>query len=319
MPKKKSKSSLGISIIIPNLNGQNYLSQLIYSLDKAIKNTPSLSFEIILVDNNSSDDSIKIFQSELKHPHSSIIFNLKNTGFAAAVNQGINKAKFSWICLLNNDLRLHPDFFKNFLPHLSSKPKHHTLCGTILEQNGVFIESQGVSFYTSGKCTQNHHHQTYKDKPPHTVWGASGAATLYHKQTLKELGLFDKHFFAYIEDVDLSYRLHTLNYSTFCVPQSLSYHVGGATSDTLGNLRAFYSYRNWYLLILKNYSKKKILKHLPQILTQRLRDYSFFLSQTKTLFWLPHTLSIHIQILALLPYLITQNRRFHNLLKSKQL
>lgn len=313
------KKKIGISIIIPNFNGQNYLSACLKSIDLAIQSCPGPNFEVILVDNGSTDSSPDLFQADLNHPYSSIIINKNNLGFAAAVNQGIKKAQYSWLCLLNNDLVIDKLWFKNIVDQIKIRSKNTTtFCGTVFDRQGIFIESQGLKFFQSGKCQQKNHHQIYRPLKPFFVWGSSAAAVIYHKKTLSLLNNFDPIFFAYIEDVDLSYRLHHLNYQTLCVPASFAYHFGGGTSNQMNNFRAFYSTRNWWFFIIKNYSFTQILKHLFPILKERCRNYYWFLASTKFIFWLPHSLSIFFQVIFRLPHLFKQNRIYHNLLKSNQ-
>jgi GT2 family glycosyltransferase len=313
------KKKLGISIIIPNYNGENYLSACLKSIDLAIQSCPNTNFEIILVDNGSTDSGPDLFQADLAHPYSSIIINKKNLGFAAAVNQGIKKAQYSWVCLLNNDLVLDKLWFKKITDQIKIRPQNTvTFCGTVFDQQGTFIESQGLKFFQSGKCQQRNHHQIYRPLKPFSVWGSSAAAVIYHKKTIKTLGLFDPIFFAYIEDVDISYRLYHLNYHTLCVPSAFSYHLGGGTSNLMDNFRAFYSTRNWWFFIFKNYSFPQIVKHYFPILKERCRNYYWFLKSTKYIYWLPHSLSIFFQVLFRLPYLLKQNRNYQNLLKSNQ-
>ena len=95
-----------ISVIIPNFNGSEFLPKLLSNLKTIIHP----NFEIILVDNGSTDNSLQIFQSLITR-HCQLITNSSNLGFAAAVNQGINAATNPYVCLLNNDLILSPTWF----------------------------------------------------------------------------------------------------------------------------------------------------------------------------------------------------------------
>lgn len=250
-----------ISIVIPNFNGSHFLRQLIPNLKRA---APKNS-EIIIVDNGSTDDSYRYFSQLIA------IKNSCNLGFAAAVNQGINAAKNDYVLLLNNDIILDQHWFKNIIAAIHQNPQAACFCGTILNKTGSEVESQGISFEWSGKCLQNKQHSAG------IVWGASGAVVVYKKDILLQIGLFDEKYFAYIEDVDVAFRLHKNGYQTVLVPQAIAYHLGGGTSDKMGNFRAKQTLRNWIYFIFKNYSPREIMSNLPSIIVERLRNLSYLL------------------------------------------
>jgi GT2 family glycosyltransferase len=259
---------VNISIVIPNLNGAESLPLLFESLIIALEN---INFEIILVDNNSTDNSLDILNFYFLQ--NKIILNPSNFGFAKAVNQGIEAAKYEYVCLLNNDLNIHQDFFKNIIKEIT--PNIPCYCGTVMNSNGTKIESQGISFNFNGSCNQNNHSQIFLPKlPPYPVWGSSGAAVIYNKQAIQKICLFDESFFAYIEDVDLAFRLRQ---PTICVPQAIVYHYGGKTSISFRSFREFYTFRNWIKFILKNYSFYQLINNFPFLLVERLRNLSYLL------------------------------------------
>ena len=105
-----NSSNPNFSIVIPNFNGAKYLPDCFHSLLVAIKNCPQSSFEIILVDNASSDNSVDLFKS-LNISNNKFISLPKNFGFAAAVNRGIEASTHDFIVVCNNDLTLSPDWF----------------------------------------------------------------------------------------------------------------------------------------------------------------------------------------------------------------
>ncbi len=263
----------GISVIIPNFNGARYLSDCLQHLNTAIDNCPGTKFEVILVDNASTDDSPKLFSS-LMTRNCQLITNLSNLGFAAAVNQGIKAAKYDYVCLLNNDLNLDSNWFKLIIKSIKKYPKIACFCGTVFNRNGTEIESQGISFDWSGKCLQN------KKFITPFVWGSSGAAVIYQKNIITKIGLFDEHYFAYIEDVDLAFRLQQQHYQTFLSPEAKAFHLGGATTNQLGNFRAKQTFFNWIYFIFKNYTFTQLVKNLPGIAIERCRNLSFLLKSS---------------------------------------
>lgn len=273
-----------ISIIIPNYNGAKYLVDCLNHLKTAIKKCPNTKFEVILVDNGSTDKSIQLFNSSsTKLLNFSTIQLLTNTGFAFAVNQGIKVAKYEYVCLLNNDVNLDKNFFKLITQNIKKNPKTACFCGTVLNIDGTKIESQGISFDWSGKCTQINN--SLKINPPlvekiSRVWGSSGAVVIYNKNILQKIGLYDEHYFAYIEDVDVAFRLQKNNYQTLLAPSAIAYHLGGATSNKMGNFRAKQTFKNWIYFILKNYSTTEIIINFPKIFIERLRNLSYLIKST---------------------------------------
>ena len=272
---------INISVIIPNFNGAKYLPDTLKHLKIAINNCPDTKFEIIIVDNGSTDNSPNI-PKLLKIENCKLIINPSNLGFAAAVNRGILAAKYDYVCLLNNDLNLDKNWFKLISENIKKYPKIACFCGTVLNRDGTAIESQGITFDWSGKCIQINHslkieNLKLKISP---VWGSSAAVVVYHKKIIQSIGLFDEHYFAYVEDVDVAFRLKKNNYQTLLIPKALAFHLGGATSNKMGNFRAKQTFKNWIYFILKNYSLGEIILNLPKIIIERLRNLSYLLKSS---------------------------------------
>ena len=251
-----------ISVIIPNFNGAEYLPNL-----NNLQN-----FEVIFVDNGSTDNSISL--AKKLFPKVRFIQNSKNLGFATAVNQGIKVATQPYVCLINNDIVLSKNWFELITNSIKKNPDTACFCGTVLNKDGTKTESQGIGFDWSGKCNQ------IKKQPAGFIWGSSAAIVVYKKRVLEKIGLFDEKYFAYLEDVDVAFRLHQNNYQTILVPEATAYHLGGGTSNKMGNFRAKQSFKNWFYFIYKNYTTSQIIFNLPQICLERLRNLSYLLKST---------------------------------------
>ncbi|MBI2465087.1 glycosyltransferase family 2 protein [Candidatus Shapirobacteria bacterium] len=283
------------SIVIPNYNGAAFIEPCLLALKKAISQCPSSLFEIILVDNGSTDTSTDIFikvLSSLKIENSCLPagrVNLKiirlqtNHGFATAVNKGIVASKYDYVCVLNNDLNLEPNWFDHISKAITNNPNFSTFCGTVLSYDGSKIESQGLRYFMSGRCENINNGKPFSTKvlklksSKVPVWGSSAAVVVYQKSAITKVGLFDESFFAYIEDVDLAYRLQKSGFKSLLIPKAISYHMGGRTSDSMGTLRQYYTLRNWIKLITKNYSKRELVTNLPSISIERLRNLSYLI------------------------------------------
>lgn len=281
-----------ISIIIPNLNGEEYLPACLQSIKKAT-DTAKLKIEIILVDNASTDTSPEIFatfcqKNNIEHK---LISLKKNYGFAGAVNRGVAASKSDWVLVCNNDLKMDKNWLLHTSKLLTTSP-HTThlaaISGTVLNYDGTKFESQGLKFYYSGKCDNISNGKAFNLssflKEEHgdgiEIWGSSAALVFYNRKIFTRLGGFDEDFFAYEEDVDLSLRLHNLGYKTLYVAQALSYHLGGATSSKMGNFRHRMDAKNWIYIIIKNYSKKEFWQNFFPIIEQRLRNFSGLIKNT---------------------------------------
>ncbi|MFA6185126.1 MAG: glycosyltransferase family 2 protein [Candidatus Shapirobacteria bacterium] len=323
------------SIIIPNYNGASFLTNCLNSLKQAIDNCPNSEFEIILIDNNSKDDSLKIFEIIIpKNFNYRILLNSKNYGFASAVNQGIEKAKYEYVVLLNNDLTMEPNWFQLISKTIkkNKNPKIATFFGTVLNKEGTKFESQGLKFFYSGKCQNISNRDKFTPSLSKEgvggglVWGASAAFIVYNKKILKQIGLFDSDFFAYLEDVDLSLRLHNLNYQTFYIPKAISYHFGGGTSKTMKNIRSRLSYRNWFFIIIKNYSSKEFFTNFSNILIERCHNLSYFFKETisvykwKSIIIFPFDfIKTSLEIFILLPKILKKRKTIQKLIKLNNL
>lgn len=281
-----------VSIILPNLNGEEYVLDCLESIKKAI-DMAKIEVEIILVDNASTDTSPKIFttfcqKNKIKHK---LISLKKNYGFAKAVNRGVKASKSDWILVCNNDLKMDKNWFlhtSRILERQSTRALSHlvAITGTVLNYDGTKFESQGLKFYYSGKCDNISNGKTFSSKALEhqstsvPIWGASAALTLYNRKIFTKLGGFDEDFFAYLEDVDFSYRLNKAGYKTLYVPKAISYHLGGHTSDKMGNFRQKQTVKNWIYFIAKNYSKKEFWQNFFPIIEQRLRNFSGLIKNT---------------------------------------
>lgn len=317
-----------VSVIIPNFNGEIYLAECLKSLEKSITKA-NIKFEIILIDNGSTDNSVAVFKEFVTHTkiEYSIIQNTSNLGFAKAVNQGICQSNFNWVLLLNNDLVLSPQWFQQIIKGVN-KIKHKnisTIIGTVLNKKGTRIESQGVEFYFQGKAININNGLSYgpKTSPVNKlVWGASAALVIYNKKIIKNIGMFDEDFFAYEEDIDLSLRLHNFGFKTLLISNATSFHLGGGTSNKMGNLRQRMDAKNWIFIILKNYPIKEIIFNLPKIIEERLRNLSYLIRTTinmykfKSIYILPKDLFLtYGEVLLKIPKMLVKRFKINKLRK----
>jgi GT2 family glycosyltransferase len=205
----------GISVIIPNYNGQHLLPLILPAAFSALQKT-NFPFEVIVSDDCSTDDSITFLQ----HSFSSvkIIKSLANKGFSPTANAGIFAAQYQYVLLLNSDVKLEEDYFLPLLRYFD-KPDTFGVMGKIIgwdddiQQDGAKYPSfHGVKIKTTGNYILTN--------PQQNDWlysmYLSGANALIDKNKLIELGGFNELYAPfYVEDYDLSLRAWRLGYKCY--------------------------------------------------------------------------------------------------------
>ena len=231
-----------VSVIIVNYNGKNHLEKCLESLMKVDYE----KYEVILIDNNSTDDSIEFVKNV--YPSVIIIKLEKNYGFAEPNNIGAKNAKGELLLFLNNDTVVNPNFIQELIKVINLDSKI-AICQSLLlkpngevESSGDFIDILGRAFMSKEKVTE------VKE-----ILSARGACMLVRKNIFWELGGFDKNFFASFEDIDLSWRAWIWGYKIVLVPNSIVYHTGGQTVELLRSEIKFHGAKNILIICLANF------------------------------------------------------------------
>ena len=134
---------MDFSVIIPNFNGAQFLTNFLKSLLAAAKHCPGTNLEIILSDNASTDNSLSVF----KKYSDKFIVHQTNLGFGEAVNRGVKLATKPYIIVANNDLKLDQGWFIEITKIINKSPKVACFYGLVLNKTGDRIESEGFKFF----------------------------------------------------------------------------------------------------------------------------------------------------------------------------
>ncbi len=193
-----------ISVIIPTFNGKGLLETYLQKTITILEQSESIDdFEVIIVDDASSDDTASYLQS-LNHPKVSFLSNEQNSGFSKTINRGIQNARMNLSLLLNNDMEISSDFFDIAIPYFSNKNLFGINC-EIRDISGTKVtEGAKIPAFKHGMIH-------YKDLCEKSVDGYTlylcGGNALVSTEKLKELGAFNELFSPfYFEDFDLSLR-----------------------------------------------------------------------------------------------------------------
>lgn len=219
-----------VSVVIPNYNGIRYLGACIDSLWRQTYT----NFEVIIIDNASQDNTYEWLENDER-----IIFKRldKNYGFSKAVNEGICLAKGEYVILLNNDTVIEEDFIERLVLTVESTPEIFGISSKMIDYfNRDIVDDAGDEYTLLGythKIGMGDFIDNYIE--PYQVFSACAGASLYRKQVFEEIGYFDEQFFAYMEDVDISYRARIYGYENVYCPEAKVYHIGSATSGSKYN------------------------------------------------------------------------------------
>ncbi len=259
-----------LTVIIVNYNVRYFLEQCLHSTLKAIAYSGTVA-EIIVVDNNSADNSVSYLQS--KFPQVKFIINETNNGFAKACNQGLAIAKGQYILFLNPDTILPEDCFSICINFFKAHDDAGAIGVKMLDGHGRFLKESKRAFpspvtsffklsglaklFSQSKLFSRYHLGHLNKNENHVVDVLAGAFMMVRKDVLDTVGGFDETFFMYGEDVDLSYRIQKAGYKNYYVADTSIIHFKGESTKkgSLNYVRMFYNAMS--IFVKKHYGGTK--------------------------------------------------------------
>ena len=255
-----------LSIIIVNYNVKYFLEQCLCSVQKAIFDPET---EVIVVDNNSSDESVPYLRE--KFPSVKFICNKENIGFAKANNQGWKMARGKYILFLNPDTIMREDCLKKSITVLEAQPAIGALGIHMIDGSGRFLpESKRgfptpaaslfklsglTNFFPRSKTFAQYYLGHLPEKENNDTDVLSGAYMMLRNEVLQKTGGFDETFFMYGEDVDLSYRTREAGFRNYYLAETGIMHFKGeSTRKDIQYLKLFYNAMN--IFVQKHYKKQ---------------------------------------------------------------
>lgn len=297
------------SIVIPNLNGAGWLRDSIESIWAQTEQ----DFELIVIDNASTDESLAIAQSYEMRARYTLVQNSENTGFSAAVNAGICLAKGEYIVLFNNDAFAEPNWLAQLIAAAEADENIFAVQSLMIRHFERDICDDAGDYVTlfGWACKRGDGMYWRRYTKPKRIFSACGGASLYRKRILDEIGLFDELFFAYFEDVDISWRANSLGYKNVYCPDAKCYHICGATTGAVryNEFKSVQSGRNSILLPYKNMPLLMfVLNFIPLLLGYLLKILVFGLRG----FWTPYLKGAR-EAFAAMPHIQKPRFRMKNL------
>ncbi len=287
------KPRLTISLL--TYNSAKYIPYLAASL----REQTWQDFEIIIWDNNSSDDTLKAIEEEgIK---GKILAQRHNAGYSKAHNSVINWSGSEYFLVLNSDLVLDKDYLKNLIAFMDEHKEVGSSAGLLYrwdfadESFTKVIDSAGLIADRRYHFSDRYQGSENTEIESGPVFGLSGAATIYRREALeatkvpkrnnKELfEYFDEDFFLYKEDIDLAWRLRLNGWENYCLTTAIAYH-DRSVSQANGRWQRRHgrkiinmlSYRNHLMMIKKNSFTSITLKHLWFIFWYELAKAGYLL------------------------------------------
>jgi GT2 family glycosyltransferase len=269
---ENSKQPL-LSVIIVNFQGSRFIRGCL----RSVLSSDYSSFEVLVVDNASTDGSVELVEEEFENdPRVTIVRNKVNVGFAKANNQAAKISHGELLLFLNADTRMDESSMRRLaeafrsderiavaqpkLLLIDTDPPRIDSTGDLMDPYGNGYR-RGVGLVDRGQ---------FDDKVDE-IFSARGAAMIVKRDIFTRVGMFDEDFFLYLEDVDLCWRIRLADKSIRYVPKAVVFHAGAGSRDQDMLAQAwFHVIKNQLAMIVKNYS----WRHLPKSLAGRLLCYA---------------------------------------------
>ena len=253
-----------VSVIIPNWNGARLLPACL----RALHAQTFRDFEIVVVDNASTDDSLTLLARDF--PDVRVCALDANRFFAGAVNHGIRATTSEIVVLLNNDTEAEATWLEELIRALDANPRAGMAATKLrlfderakLHSAGDFYRADGVPGNRGVWEIDNGQYDDAQNPPP--LFGACGGACAYRRAMLDDIGLLDEDLEFNCEDVDLNWRARLAGYDCAFAPRAIVYHMLSASGG--GKFSSYYVGRNFIAVLAKNYPRALWQKYRGAIL-----------------------------------------------------
>ena len=288
-----------LTVIIVNWNAREFLERCLKTVFASRFNG---DFEVIVVDNHSSDNSVGFIREN--YPQVRVIANRDNVGFARGNNQAIRESRGDYILLLNPDTEIEPDTLQVMVDFMNERPECGMAGCKVLDHDGTlqlacrrtiptlsdaFFKLAGFSRLLAHSPRFSRYNLTYLPSDQVTpVDAVSGSFIMTRKEVVEKIGLLDERFFMYGEDLDWCWRARQSGYQNYYVPETSIIHYHGQSSKKRPVRTAYYFYQAMYLFYCKHTAPRwawplvraaallAFLLALPKtILTQNKRRINF--------------------------------------------
>ncbi|MXW02132.1 MAG: glycosyltransferase family 2 protein [Holophagales bacterium] len=256
-----------VDVLVVSWNGRHHLETLLPVLEA--QQVPGVAVRVRLFDNGSTDGTVTWIRS--RHPHVDVVVNPTNIGFSAANNRLAEKSGASALAMVNNDTRPRPDWLARLVAGLAEAPADvAAVSGGIVNWKGTRLDfGRGVMTFDGHAFQLDYHRPLDAVEMPEEgceLLFPCGGNMIVRRDSYLAAGGFDESYFAYLEDVDLGWRLWSAGERVLSAPGAVVHHRSMATSKLLGNAnRGLLFERNAYLTAFKNYDAELWPQLMPVV------------------------------------------------------
>lgn len=298
-----------VSIIIVNWNGRDLLAECINS----VQHQSYGDFELILVDNDSSDGSAEFVAKT--YADVKVVRLSENRGFTGGNIAGLKLAHGEFVVLLNNDAVMTENWLQAMVAVMDHDIQIGTCSSKIIIYGTNVIDSVGNLFTTAGsgvKIGETMDADAYVTRME--TWGACAAAVMYRRKMLDEVGFLDDDLFLNYEDTDLDFRALLAGWKSMFVPEAVVYHKVSSTIGSFSDTAVYYFARNSVIVWLKNMPVWLMVRYIHHRLIYEVSTFIYYgLIHRK---YLPY-LSGKCGVLRILPSILRKRRMIQSSRKVK--
>lgn len=259
-----------VSVVLVNFRGAADTIEAIGHLKAT--DWPEDRLEIIVVENNSGDDSAQVIAAAA--PDVTLIVSPTNDGFAGGCNRGVAAATGEFLAFLNNDAKPDPRWISSAVERFAESDRIGAVASRVLDWDGELVDYVGSAMTWFG---MGYKPDTAQKEPPTSmerrdVLFGTGSAMFVRRDVYEELGGFDERYFMFFEDVDFGWRLNLRGWRFAYEPASLAYHKHHASMGAFGSHAENYLLeRNALFTLYKNLERPDLLEALPASMSLAVR------------------------------------------------
>jgi len=258
-----------LTVCIVTWNSSEHIARCL----KHLSNQSFSDYELLIIDNNSSDNTREIIEEYA--PNAKTVYSETNLGFCGGHNLGISMSDTKYYMPFNPDIVAEKRFLEQMVKSIESSSEIGSVSGKLLRYDPIknqktnIIDSTGIIFKKNRRSLDRGAEQVDKGQynKKEYVFGASGAAPIYRRDMLEDIKInkeyFLEYFFAYREDVDLAWRAQLKGWKCLFNPEAISYHVRHNTPEKRALMSTsinMHSVKNRIIMLVQNETKRGIIQ-----------------------------------------------------------